>query len=1061
MIGRRGGSACAVAVLVLSGVSAPSAMATVADGAWALNGSISAPARSATNVTATLTGSADITQGLFNSAGCTDPNAPAQAHIQLQNSSTNAFVALNGTGLVTTTSGTTTVSATSTVAPGSYTAVVRVRCGDTGAWGAAVGSTPPVSINIASLVSTRSITRACRPTVPDTACTSASEQITGVPVGLTANFGAATRQTWSDGVVTETAVSGTQRLESAAEGSSTWTTLNSTSCSASAAVTTTRQYRCVASSVVHEGITVTAMPNTTNVSLGAPSVTPASAMRGDTITLVANVSMTYADGSSWPAPTDVQYRVEYQASGSDRWVQIAGPFALDARGRISRGVVHPGGGKLRVISGTVASAPTDLVEATPQTTYTWSNVSFPVSVPSRGTLAASARVQQAWTDGVQRNPADGTAVEVQFATAYSTLDTDLQWRTVGTVTTSAGNVSVRMSPLTSGFWRLKLGTAMTTPAFVQLTGSSPLQFSASVSVPAGEKPFAGRTTRYTITSGLSGYAGGSTLELWLVLGSTNFRVGSYYSNTTLSGTYSITAPETPGVYTPRFDLKAPGDVVVASSTGTAITVDGYTSILPVPTLPAIEPLQGDRVTLPVKLIGTTLGGQTEELDWSGRVELQRFVDEEWKPLAIESWASGKTVNFSFVAERDLKLRVFSHDRRLAGPTFTPPVAGPTGSLVFAPVNVSSRIVKGESVQVSVSMQSLYSNGKLYDLEGPTDLVLQSKDQGVWTAEVKLTASDGSVSTTLSPSETRTYRFFANEGSVSAEFTVTVITAGDINVTWSPGFTPGRSLPLTLTVRASDGGAWTRSERVEIQYLAPGSTEWDTIATASVDGPRGGSTTIAAPRAGSYRARLASTGATVAIDVPRPTGAMVLSNVTMSATRVQQGDQVTVSGALLLPYTDGKIYPAWGPRRVALVLEAGTEGIERSHRFTGSRFTIRTTATASGTFRVELPDGTSSQDLPIQVAYPELDVTWPEQVSVTTGLIVRASVKASDGRNWTGVVRYQLQYRPNDSSRWQNKAVRSIGNGLVVQLVARSPRPGEYRVLVPALAVEEARTYASG
>lgn len=1052
---------CAViaAGVCLSGLPVLPASASVTEGTWTFSGAFTGPSRSTSDVTISVSGSLEVSQGLLDGAGCSDPSLPAEARIYARNQGSGSLIALEGSGISTLSAGTSAVDAGALVAPGSYALVMVVRCGTSGSWGSPTESAPPTSLTIASLVSSQLVTRACRPTTPESACTSAVAEISAVPTGLSANFSAAVRQTWSDGVVTEVAPSGSQRLESAPAGSGAWSTAAGTTCSVAIVIASNRDFRCVSGSGTHTTISITAMPDTSAVSLATPSVTPATAMRGDTVRVTGSVSMTYGDGTSWPAPTSVQYRIEYQASGTTQWVQVAGPYAIEARGAISRSLTMPGAGKLRLISGSSVSPPVDLVEATAQSTYTWSNVVFPAAVNTRGTLSATARVQQSWSDGIARNPANGTSVEVQFATAYSTLDNNLQWRTFTTVSTSSGNVSLRVAPVTSGFWRFKLGSAMTAPAFVQLTGSTPLQLTASISPKADDPPFAKATTRFDISAALSGYAGASSLALWVTIGTTEFRVSSFSTNGTVANTYSIKSPDAPGNYTPRFDLKDPSGAVVATTTGNPIVVDGYTAVVPTVALPAEDPLVGESVTITAKLVGTKLSGKTEELDWSGQVELQELKGDAWEVVATRAYTSGKTVSFSFKAIAGMQLRVFAKDLQITGPAFTPRIAAPTGTMAFDPVSASSRVVLGEQLRASASFKEIYSNGKQYAVKGTTAVTLQVQTGGSWQALQQLTASNGSVSVSISPKETATYRFFVREGSASSPWTTQVVAPGAVSATWSSVVRPGKSLRITLSLKASDGGQWTRAENILIQFQAPSSATWKTVRTVRLSSGRSASTELPAPRAGNYRALVSSTQQSYALEIPRPAGGLVLSDVRLSTDRAQEGQTVSLLGSLSVPFTDGKTYPYWGRGKATLEFAPGTEGIvSRKVRISGSRLQVRTRAQVSGRYRIVLSNGTASEFIPLTVVYPVLGVQWPQEVDINRGLVVRASIKASDDRPWRGVVTVNLQYRPSTSGRWQTKSARKARNGATVTLIGSQPGPGEYRVFVPSFAIEEAVKY---
>ena len=92
-------SIAAVLALLAGLISAPMAQATPSNGDWTFTGTLTAPARSTTNVTATLSGTATISAATLQAVGCDDTvNAPARGVIALRNTVNSYVLALTGTG---------------------------------------------------------------------------------------------------------------------------------------------------------------------------------------------------------------------------------------------------------------------------------------------------------------------------------------------------------------------------------------------------------------------------------------------------------------------------------------------------------------------------------------------------------------------------------------------------------------------------------------------------------------------------------------------------------------------------------------------------------------------------------------------------------------------------------------------------------------------------------------------------------------------------------------------------------------------------------------------------
>lgn len=835
-------------VVVLSGPGwgAGPAAAAPADGAWEFTGSLSAPARSLTDVTVTVAGSVQVTAGLLSlvsqSDSC-DDTRPAQVIPALQHTSTQAITAISNGGLVLTpisSPGTSSVSGTATVAPGSYNLILRFRCTGAGTWNGNVLPTPPVTVSIASLVSTTLSTKACLTTTPVTACGSLSQAATSVPQGFSVTFGGILRRTWSDGVTTEAPVDGSQSLKRAEVGVGSWSTISS-SCAYTTNVTSTYQYSCESNYGVHDAVTVTSMPPTTDYFIGAPAVSPTFAVRGTVVTISGIIQLRYPDASQWPAPVGSVYAVQFQAEGSTTWNTVTSA-TVAVHGNFSTTFALPGTGKVRVAAGTSStSAEVAIRELKSTGTYRISALSAPTTVPPRTAMTVSAGVQTLWSDDSYRDAPDGTTTTLQFAESFQPTTTPQAWVTARTGTTSGGRASFPVTPQASGFWRILVEGQASSTAYVTVTGSAPVTLSATLAPsPGSAAPFVEKFTTYDLTATVGGYVGSDPLILFVGLDGVNFdRFGSV-SGGAASGTIRIQAPSKPGDYTPVWQLRRSNGDVLATATSTAIFVDGIKEyeITAVGSSGSIREGQNARITGTVTVV--TYTGQRSRGTWSGAVALQRDLGRGWSTIATKSRTSGTRIEFTTPGVDKAAYRIVWTTRGATSNAVRFEVSTPTSEIRFGRVDADDlRIIKGDSVRLTASVQVKYSDGEFYAAPAGERVLLQVNGESGWKTVKTLFAQGGSVGVTVKPSATTSYRFALSGTSVSRTLTVGVTEAKPvkIRIDWPERYYASEGGTFTGYIETNAGTVWRGTTELLLQYRYAGETAWRKLGSATYRGER--------------------------------------------------------------------------------------------------------------------------------------------------------------------------------------------------------------------------------
>lgn len=834
--------------VVLSGLgwSAGPAAAAPADGAWEFTGSLSAPARSLTDVTVTVSGSLEVTAGLLSlvsqTDSCDDTN-PAQVIPALQHTSTQAITAITNGGLVLTpitAPGTSSVSGTATVAPGSYNLILRFRCASAGTWHGNVLPTPPVSVSIASLVSTTLSTKACLTTTPVSACGSLSQAATSVPQGLSVTFGGVVRRTWSDGATTEAAVDGSQSLKRAEVGGGSWSTISS-SCAYTTNVTSTYQYRCESDYGVHDVVTVTSMPPTTDFFIGAPAVSPTFAVRGTVVTISGIIQMRYPDNSQWPAPVGSAYTVQFQAEGSTTWTTVTAA-TVAVYGNFSTTFALPGTGKVRVSAGASSSSTEVAIRELKSTgTYRISALSAPATVSPRTAMTVSAGVQTLWSDDSYRDAPDGTATTLQFAESFQSTATPQTWTTVRTGTTSGGRATFSVTPQASGFWRILVEGQASSTAYVTVTGSAPLTLSATLTPsPGSAPPFVEKFTTYDVTASVGGYVGSDPLILFVALDGVSFdRFGSVTAGA-VSGTMRIQAPSKPGNYTPAWQLRRTNGDVLATAASTPIFVDGIKGyeITAEGSSDSIREGQNARITATVAVV--TYTGQRSRVTWSGAVALQRDLGRGWSTIDTKSRTSGTRVEFTTPAVDKAAYRVVWSARDATSNAVRIEVSTPTTEIRFGRVAADDvRIIKGDSVRLTASVQVKYTDGEFYAAPAGEQVLLQVSGESGWKTVRTLFARGGSVASTVKPSATTSYRFALSGTTVSKTLTVSVTEAKPvkIRIDWPETFYYSEGGTFTGYIETNAGTVWRGTTQLLLQYRYAGESAWRKLDEGTYKGQR--------------------------------------------------------------------------------------------------------------------------------------------------------------------------------------------------------------------------------
>lgn len=816
---------------------------------WEFSGNFTGPVRSVGLATVTVAGTAEVSSALFATAAA-DPQsgncdvADVQAIPRIRNVGTSAMVNLTTGGLSIppiTDSSATAFSGSASVDPGSYELVLSFRCTNSGTLFGFFPSSPVTTLSIASVTNTTHHTIACLATQPPTACTSDKRQVTAVPTGTDVTFAGVIRRTWSDGITTDDPVSGAQTLKSTFIGGTSWSSTVASNCGHTESITVSRQYRCEAGGINYSTVAVASLSHTSDYILSQPVLTPAFAVRGSTVVVSGSVSMRYSDSSLWPAPAGTTVSVQFRAATSSSWTTVLSNQAVNAAGSYSLSFTMTAPGKVRVTSNSRNSPEVDLGELVPSDSYQIADLTLPQEVPARQSLTISAAVKSLWSDNTYRDAPNGTATVIEFAPSFSSTQSEgLNWRTVRTSTVQSGITTATVVPQATGFWRVKVGSDTNRPRFVQVTGSAPVNLSASVLPATGQKPFVDSVSTYQVSASLTGYVGTETVSLFIDLGAGFTLAGDFDADNILTAQPRIRAGRVAGLVTPQLEVRDTDGNVVATGSTTAIFIDSianYRISTVVPDRAVREGMPG-RVT--ATLSGDTQMGDRVTVSWSGDVRIQRQSGRGWSTVATERNTRGERATFNVPNVGPGNYRLFWVRESVASPPFKFNVVTRTGTVRFTGARASRATVEsGLSTTLSVSVQAQYSDRRFYAAPNDVRVSLQSLEGSSWRTVSTRNVRNGNVRIDVKPSASRSYRFLFGSNVISSTIRVTVVPArpASLVVNWPRTYKVREGARFAMHVRTTSGNVWAGTTSIQLQYRFSTSSAWRTLNSYTYRGAR--------------------------------------------------------------------------------------------------------------------------------------------------------------------------------------------------------------------------------
>jgi len=205
------------------------------------------------------------------------------------------------------------------------------------------------------------------------------------------------------------------------------------------------------------------------------------------VSAVVNVPLVFSgvletqyDDEVWrPAPVGTVFELQFLAEGGSGWSRLVTERVSQA-GVVSVRWPMLGSGRFRIVAGSATSESVAVTEVKPTSVVAVDSLDLPTEVFPGDPVDISVGVDVQYSDGVYRDAPDGTPFAVEFAESFDpgaagavASRSGLTWKTLSTGVTREGRADVRVSPRTSGFWRVAFGESRTASVFVEVVGSKP------------------------------------------------------------------------------------------------------------------------------------------------------------------------------------------------------------------------------------------------------------------------------------------------------------------------------------------------------------------------------------------------------------------------------------------------------------------------------------------------------------------------------------------------------------------------------------------------------------
>lgn len=439
-----------VAALVISGIAAPAAAST---NGWVFTGSLSAPIRDSDGRVAI--------SGRLTVPSCADQQRGCWLAVHRVESGPSAGwqeIQTRGTRLVFRTAGVYEVSGWAFLAEGSWEIGVVAGVDSQGTpLGSVIATGLTSAVKVPGVRSSRLVTQA-----------SAKSVIQGENLTVSA----AEEVTWTDSVVTYRSPDGYKELAWRQTGAALWDRVGEGSEEFSVTPDYPGDYRMVVDGKAAEPIFVNVIRPTAAHRLADPSVSVAAAIANSIVTISATMETQYDDKVWRASPIGTRYELQFLAEGANAWARLLSSTVRET-GIVDFRFKMLTSGRYRLAAGQATGLSVYIEEIVPVGVPSIEPLSLPTSVATGEPVDVSVGVDVEYSDGEIRDVPDGTEYFLEFSSLRTRGSGDgseerkkTRWRVAAKGKIKGGQVVAQIRPKVSGYWRLRVGQAVTQQVLV-------------------------------------------------------------------------------------------------------------------------------------------------------------------------------------------------------------------------------------------------------------------------------------------------------------------------------------------------------------------------------------------------------------------------------------------------------------------------------------------------------------------------------------------------------------------------------------------------------------------
>lgn len=444
---RAGFAIAATAVMLATGITATPG-ATASTNGWTFTGTLSAPARDSD-------GRVDISGRLVVPA-CPDQSRGCWLAVHRVEDGRDAGwqeIQARGTRLIFRTAGVFDVSGWAFLSEGTWEIGVVAGIGTKGRpQGNVIATGLSAGVSVPGETSSRLVTEATTSSIVQ---------------GESLTISVAEEVSWTDGVVSFREASGSRVLAWRPVGAALWDRVDSGQADFTVSPQGPGEFRVVLNDQVAEPVFVNVIRPTRAHRISEPVTSSSAAIANSAVTLSAGMETQYDDNAWRPSPNGTRFELQFLADGSSAWVRLLSS-AVREPGVVTLRFSMLTSGRYRLVAGDATSLSVYIQEILPVGIPAIEPISLPTTVALGEPIDVSTTVDIEYSDGNVREVPDGTGFEVQFArppakTPDGVIDprSKLRWKTSAKGKIRNGVLSTKIRPRVSGYWRLKVGAAVT------------------------------------------------------------------------------------------------------------------------------------------------------------------------------------------------------------------------------------------------------------------------------------------------------------------------------------------------------------------------------------------------------------------------------------------------------------------------------------------------------------------------------------------------------------------------------------------------------------------------